>query len=34
VADETFAHAAKIDRLLHDAHRAMPGPEEDADGPT
>ena len=32
VADETFAHAAKIDRLLHEAHRA-PEREEDSDGP-
>ena len=32
VADETFAHAAKIDRLLHEAHRA-PAREEDSDGP-
>ena len=32
VADETFAHAARIDRLLHDAQRA-PAREEDSDGP-
>lgn len=34
VADETFAHAAKIDRLLHEAHRVGATHEEDADGPT
>lgn len=34
VADETFAHAAKIDRLLHEAHRAAPPREEETDGPT
>jgi ribosome-binding factor A len=33
VADETFAHAAHIDRLLHDAQRVEPARKDESDGP-
>ena len=32
VADETFAHAAHIDRLLHEAQRVGLAREDDSDG--
>ena len=32
VADETFAHAAHIDRLLHEAQRVGLAQEDDSDG--